>query len=310
MRRTTTATIAVALACAAPVLAMAAGPGHPRGKEPLRAHPPMHASLKLLYHGGPVMRHNTTYAIYWVPPGRTIAATYRRSIDRYLRDVAAAHGAQNNVYGTLTQYGDATGAIANESAFAGSTVDTSPFPPALCKPYSGVTACLTDGQVRSEVASVIAAHRWHADASTLFILLTPKGVGGCETRSTMSCAFTAWCAYHSNVGTGPGATVYTFVPYGETDPNGCGIPEHPVGYEADATINTLSHEHRESIGDPFGDAWTDSNGAESSDKCAWSFGRAIGSTRTGRYTNLINGHGYMLQMEWSNRSRSCVQRGQ
>ncbi len=310
MRRSTTATLLAALACAAPVLASAMHATHPRGKEPIRAHPPARAALNLLYHGGAVMHHNTTYTIYWVPPGEKIAPTYQRAVTRYLTDVAAAHGTTNNVYGTLTQYTDHGGPVLNESTFGGTTIDTRPFPVAVCKPYPGVKSCITDAQVQAEVASVIADRGWKPNAETLFILLTPKGVGGCERASLMSCAFTSWCAYHSNVGTGTKATLYTFVPYGETAPDGCGIPEHPVGAEADATINTLSHEHRESIGDPFGDAWTDRNGAESSDKCAWSFGRAIGSTRTGRYTNLINGHGYMLQMEWSNAARSCVQRGQ
>jgi hypothetical protein len=39
------------------------------------------------------------------------------------------------------------------------------------------------------------------------------------------------------------------------------------------------------------------------------FGTAIGSTSTGPYNQLINGHPYELQREYSNATRSCVLTG-
>ena len=46
----------------------------------------------LFYHGGPVMRTNTTYAIYWVPPGYFVSSGYVSIIDQYFANVAADSG--------------------------------------------------------------------------------------------------------------------------------------------------------------------------------------------------------------------------
>jgi len=59
----------------------------------------------LSYHGGPVMRVNKTYAIYWQPLGYSFSANYKTLIDRYFADVAAASGANTNVYSVETPRG-------------------------------------------------------------------------------------------------------------------------------------------------------------------------------------------------------------
>ena len=89
----------------------------------------------------------------------------------------------------------------------------------------------------------------------------------------------------------------------DTVPAACDAGYYPNGQstEADPTINVVSHEHRESINDPLGNAWYDRRGYEGSDKCAWNFG-----TLTGDYNQTINGHHYALQQEWSNASSGCA----
>jgi hypothetical protein len=306
-RRLIGATLAVLAVGAA--AAPATGAARLRGKVPLRGAPRAGArATNLTYHGGLVMHANRTYTIFWIPPGFTVAGRYRGAVNRYLSDVATASGTTANVYAPLSQYFDKAGPITYTSTFGGTATDITPFPAGGCRPTTGLVACVTDKQVRAEVQRVARERGWVADATSLFVLLTPRAVGACESRTSTSCAFTAWCGYHSNIGTGPTATLYTLVPYGETAPGSCGSREHPTGAEADATINTLSHEHREAISDPFGDAWFDAAGREGSDKCAWNFGKAAGTTPGGAYTNLINGHPYYLQTEWSNASRACVQR--
>jgi hypothetical protein len=47
-------------------------------------------------------------------------------------------------------------------------------------------------------------------------------------------------------------------------------------------------------------------GNEIGDKCAWNFGTALGSTGSGEYNQVINGHDYYLQQEWSNVSSGCA----
>jgi hypothetical protein len=60
--------------------------------------------------------------------------------------------------------------------------------------------------------------------------------------------------------------------------------------DADATINVASHEHRESINDPLGNAWYDRRGAEGSDKCAWTFSGTVS----------IGGQDWKIQGNFSN----------
>jgi hypothetical protein len=280
----------------------------PAGSVPLRT-APLVTSGRLIYHGGPVMRTNKTYAIYWVPRGRSVIAGYRSIINRYLHDVAADSGGSQNVYSTLTQYSDSTGLIAYSQTFGGSTTAKTAFPSNGCPTYSGLKVCLTDAQVVAEVRAVIAAKGWTAGPTHAFFLFLPKSVGTCDDPSGSSCAFTSYCAYHSVSGSGPSRVVYANVPYADTDPAVCGAGARPNNSDADDTINLASHEHREMIEDLDGDGWYDSAGNEGADKCAWKFGTPLGSTASGEYNQAINGHFYFIQEEWTNARMTCVQRG-
>jgi hypothetical protein len=299
-----------ALICVLLAFPAAAG-GRIHGIAPIRGHraPPASDRLLLSYHGGPVMHASTTYVIHWIPAGFRVAAGYRAAIATYLRDVAADSGRVTNVYSTLTQYGDTTGKAAYNVRAGGSTTDTTAFPASACHSPAGLRACLTDLQLRAEVTRVRLAHGWPSGTRTLYLLFLPRGVGACDTTAGGSCAFSGFCAYHGSTGSGPTLTLYAVMPYAETQPSACGVQQHPVGRDADATINVLSHEHREAITDPLGNAWYDADGYESSDRCAWNFGPAVGGPAGRRYTNLIHGHGYWIQQEWSNAGRACVQRG-
>src|SRR5262249_21662458 len=89
----------------------------------------------------------------------------------------------------------------------------------------------------------------------------------------------------------------------------CASGQSPNGNPAaDSVLNNVAHEHNETISDPLGTAWYDNAGREIGDKCHQKFGKSIGSTSSGQYNQLINGHGYYLQMLWSNRAKGCVLR--
>jgi hypothetical protein len=269
-----------------------------------------------------VMRANTTYAIYWIPSGPTgcngnpcsVDANYRSTIDRYLADVAAASGRTDNVYSTDTQYYDSTGAIDYRSTFAGSIVDTNPFPVGGCHDGTN-TLCLTDQQIEDEIQNVLTANGWHGSTTTLFFLMTPDGVGSCFDGGSTECTSTAktgYCAYHSGFFDLSGEPVlYANEPYDATI-SGCFDSSHgqgtPNGGDADATINTISHEQNEAVTDPRGNAWYAPGGDENGDLCAWQFGPSLnGSSGAGAYNQVINGHQYSLQMEWSNDGSACLQ---
>ena len=259
----------------------------------------------LTYHNGPVMHTNKVYAIYWVPSGYTVDSGYESLINRFFTDVAADNGKSSNVYFAGTQYYDTTGNVGYSSSFGGSAVDTSALPASGCRD-SYTTVCVTDAQLQAEIAKDIKANGWTANSSTEFFMFTAKGIGSCYGSS---CAFTQYCAYHSWIGSGSTATLYANMPYADTVPSGCDSGQHPNNDDADATLNVTSHEHNETITDEQGNAWYDRSGNEDGDKCAWNFGSALGSTPYGQYNQVINGHDYFLQQEWSNHSSGCVLTG-
>jgi hypothetical protein len=259
----------------------------------------------LSYHNGPVMHTNKTYAIYWVPAGYTVSANYESLINGYFQNVAADSGKTSNVYFATTQYYDNTnGHISYNSSFGGFVVDTNPLPANGCSD-SYTSVCLSDAQIQAETDRVATAQGW-ARSGAEFFMLTAKGIGSCAGSS---CAFSQYCAYHSNFNATAGNTLYANMPYADTVPAACDAGQHPNGDDADATINVTSHEHNETITDMLGSAWYDKRGYEDGDKCAWNFGTALGSTSYGQYNQVIGTGKYYLQQEWSNKSSGCVLTG-
>jgi hypothetical protein len=258
---------------------------------------------RLVYHGGPVMRTNTTYAIYWAPAGFGYQSGYESSLDRFLGNVAADSGKLSNVYAISTQYSDSSGPIAYRSAFAGSFHDSSPYPAGGCddSPYASV--CLTDAQIQAELQAFTSANHLPVNGTTVYFLFTPLDVGSCFDSTSTGCSYRQYCAYHGNAGT----LIYANMPYADQNKaNGaCDIEPHPNGNQADATINVTSHEHIEAVTDPYGTGWYDAGGYEIADLCAWNFGSQLGSTQSGAYNQTIANGLYELQQEWSNSAGGC-----
>jgi PKD repeat protein len=269
-------------------------------------------SHTLDYHGGGVMHSSVTYNIYWLPSGEQYGATasdstaFEAGLDGFLTDVGSDSGQRTNVYASDAQYTDSSGRATYDSHFAGSIVDTQPFPASGCSD-PGYSPCLTDGQVIAEVDRVVAAQGWTRGPTHLFVLYTPQGVGSCFAANSgaADCAYSGYCAYHSGFGTqGAGETLYANIAYAD-DPN-CSSGESPSGSAAiDSAANLVSHEHNEAITDPWGDGWWEtSTGEEDGDLCAWDFYGAAG-TAGAQYDQTIAGHHYFLQPEWSNADPSA-----
>ncbi len=300
-----TALLAVSATAA---LADAPSPDNPAGRsnDILGIVAPLHAAghgggggSNLTYHGGPVLRTNRTVAIYW---GTGFASGYQSTINTYFTDVATASNTLTNVYSVETQYYDSTGPIAYSSTSGGWIVDTTnPVPDDCTDTVSATNSCVSDNAIRAEVARAVP----NPDGHTIYFVFTGKGVGSCYSSS--SCAFSSYCAYHSNFTASGKTYIYANQPYADTVPSACDSGNHPNGAatEADATINVTSHEHREAINDTFGNAWYDRRGYEGSDKCAWNFGTLTGPD----YNQTIGSHHYILQQEWSNAASGCLLHG-
>lgn len=258
----------------------------------------------LQYHGGPVMHTNSTYAIFWFPPGATASAGYRRLITGYLQNVAADSGKLSNVYASTTQYWDTQGPIVYQSSFGGAIADGNPFPASGCT-LAGTSVCLTDAQIQQEVLNILPSGTPIGLASVFFVIL-PQNVGSC-LDSTMCTQPGGFCAYHSQIFLATGGEIlYANIPYA-AGLLGCGSIASPNGDDADAAISLVSHEHSEAITDPNGDAWYDVLGRENGDICRYNYGTALGATVYGRFDQVIGTGVYETQTEWSNTSASCAQ---
>lgn len=266
--------------------------GNRNGLAPLATNP-------LIYHGGPIMKSSKVFTIFWIPAGYSVSTTYKSLINRYFKDVAAASGATSNVYYTQKQYYMSGPVyVSGKTVFGGTYTDTTTFPASGCDLYGTVIKCLTDSQIKAAIKRAIATKGWTANATNMFFLFTPDGVGSCAGGQ---CAYTDYCAYHGY----SGAIIYANQPYTDTYADACGVPKSPSGdVAADSTINAASNTHRAAINNYRLNAWFDSDGYEGADKCAWNFG-----SLTIGYNQTINGHRYVLQKEWSNHSNGCVLSG-
>lgn len=270
------------------------------------------------YNGGPVMASNTNYTFYWDPASApAYPAGYQAGVNRYLEDLAHDSGGHENVDSVSAQYNDAAGEYANyNSHFGGAILDTDPYPANGC---TRAAICLTDAQLRAELTSYLTAHGYPRDLANEYFMLTPPGVEDCFEKAGRECSVGAshavYCAYHSNIVLGAEEIVYANDPYVSGNP-GCDDGNHPNGVSDGVLEGGLSHEHNESITDPEpNNAWTDfgGSGGENGDKCrvfeeGKEFGTPLGTIAGAKYNQVINGHFYWYQQEWSNQTNQCLQR--
>jgi len=275
------------------------------------------------YNGGPVMPSNTNYAIYWRPSSApSYPAEYRAGVDTYFKDLAHDSGGHQNTDSVSSQYNDWEGDHASyDSQFGGEFLDTNPYPANGCKQ---ATICLTDEQLEQELEKFIEANKLPTDLQHEYFLLTPPKVEDCFEASGGKCSAgaknAAYCAYHSAFNASTGVVVYANDPY-VTGNFGCDDGNHPNGTTSDGVIEGgLSHEHNESVTDPEPNSgWADLSreGAEIGDKCRTfapgsEFGTPLGEVVVGgkkyKYNQVIDGHYYWYQQEWSNEGKQCKQR--
>jgi hypothetical protein len=288
--------------------------------QPLRGSPPAAQRFdaffsNLDYNGGPVMPSNNNYAVYWDPPGApTYPSDYEPGINRYFEDLAHDSGGHENVDSVSAQYNDAAGQFANyQSRFAGALIDTDPYPANGC---TRAAICLTEPQIQAELASYIGAHGLPADLTHMYFVITPPGVESCFEKRGRTCSAgsskPAYCAFHASFPFGGGEVIWADQPYVTGNPD-CDDGDHPNRTTADGALQGgLSHEHNEAITDPEPNGgWADFGsgpGDEEGDKCSFENGPALGTVNGAGYNQVVDGHFYWYQEEWSNQSHSCLQR--
>ena len=234
--------------------------------------------------------------------------------------VAPRSGASTGSSGAARAAGPSGSLPANpfKATFGTGFVDTGAYPPDQELGNSGgcsftntnlgpgdptYTYCLTDAQVQAELERVIQANGLPSNDSAVYFVMLPAGVDECDgpngESSSNGCADTDFCAYHSSVGVGSGP-LYAVQPY--ADVTGCTSGESPnSNAPADDLLNVLSHEHNETITDPFGDTWITAQGDEVGDLCASpdKFGSATGGSPGAEHNQTIGAGSYWLQDEYA-----------
>jgi hypothetical protein len=101
------------------------------------------------------------------------------------------------------------------------------------------------------------------NAHVQFVVMTATG-------NSMRGFGTQWCAWHSSTSSSIGTIAYTYLPYITDAGSSCGANFNGMGPTAGITM-VGGHEIAEAETDIFpSGGWTDGNGAENADKCAWS----------------------------------------
>ena len=222
-------------------------------------------------------------------------------------------------------------------------VDTRGYPPldkTNCKGTSEPT-CLTDAQVESELQRLIDADGLPADGprsaselasnAPIYFVVLPPDVNVCFGAGQPNvCSDSTFCAYHSSfTDSSRDQVLYAVIPTVLTttpsnakscQTDGNSAVQEPNGTVADVVASYMSHEDNETITDPLGTGWWDPvSGNEEGDNCNFfgsfapakgtnpdAFAPALGGTPGGTlYDQLINGHAYYTQSEWSNGDGNC-----
>jgi hypothetical protein len=276
------------------------------------------AGGQLCYHGGSVMTVSQTYAIYWLAPGchfeslcsgssgpNSTDGQYESIVNSYLPRVG-----NTSFYNILTQYSVSGQTIQNSSTFGGYCVDATPYSEVGGGSAGTSASPLIDSDLEAEIANALSVCHWSGsppsvNGTTAFFIFTGLDVESCFDSSHSDCSATDtngnadYCAYYSynNLAAAGSSAIYSNIPDMSAF---CNAGSYPSGDSyADNVRNIASHEHFESVSDPFLTAWYDASGLEIGDKCAWQFGASGSSV-------ALDGTGFRLQEEYSNADANCV----
>jgi hypothetical protein len=141
---------------------------------------------------------------------------------------------------------------------------------------------LRDSDITTIVTSYINAHGG-AQPNAVYFVLTSSDVN--ETSGFC----TRYCGWHTNGAINGVDVKYSFVGNANRCLSGCAAQTTSPNGNAgvDGMISVVAHEFEEALTDPDPrSGWTDANGSENADKCAWTFGQTPQLLASGAYYNV------------------------
>jgi hypothetical protein len=239
----------------------------------------------MTYHNGSVQHGQKVYTIFWNPPGTSFPTAYQSTINQFLQDLDGSP-----YYAIASQYTDSAGPVSTHLTFSGTWVDT-----ASALPSSPPTST----EMINEVLLATSTNNWTIDNNSLFMVYTPTGI-----------LSNSYCAYHSAATdtTNPSKHLpFALILYPQTLSTGTCLKYPPpfpnITQAIDSAIEETAHELIEAATDPFGGGWYLINtSGEIGDLCV----NRPGPRDSSGSDVQMNGHKYLIQMEWSNADSSCV----
>lgn len=243
----------------------------PNDHPSVQAAPQARAS-NLVYHNGPVIPAAHVVEIFWGPSWGTNGNP--GGLASELMGFFANFGTTGE-YNVITQYsGIQKTNLSNDYWIDG---------------VNPSNVAVTDAMIQAEVVNYFNASGHSPDASTIYEVFLPVGYYA-QIGTATSCGgpHLQFCAYHSNFSYGGVDVKYASMP--QPSCGGCQTSGWTTGQNFE---HFATHETREAVTDPDGNAWYDRQGNEADDKCAWS------------PTPFLDA-GYGYQYEWSNADSKCV----
>jgi hypothetical protein len=235
------------------------------------------------YYGGRVIGHVELDVIVWGSwsYGTGVPLAGKRSISSFLGGIA------NSKYlDWLNEYDTPTQHIGRGTLGGVYTIHP---------PRASDGARVTSAQIASVLRSLIGSGRIpKPTTSRMYVIFFRSGQ---QISTPFGNSATDFCAYHDTMSYASTTAYFAIVPY-ELRNRGC----QPASAPFDNVTTIVSHELVEGITDPGVGlnrvAWYDRNNGEIGDICA---GTSSPAAVTGG-----DGVRYVVQREWSNRSKSCI----
>ncbi len=239
------------------------------------------------YHGGPVMPGSVNlYFIWYGNFVKGAAASDSGETQTLLTTLFGPGGLGGSTWARINStYAGASQAVTGDFALADSAYD-----------YYSRGKNLTDDTVAWVVANAIGTHALPNDSNAVYFVLSSSDVD--ETSGLC----TKYCGWHSHTSLSGEDIKIAFVGNPDRCPSACEPqPASPNGSSgADAMASTVAHQVADAITDPDLNAWYDTGGNESADKCAWKWGPLTGNLGQGAYNITVAGHNWLIQMNWEN----------
>jgi hypothetical protein len=234
------------------------------------------------YHNGPVLQG--TVNIYYILYGNWASSQAGANAATILADFARSIGG-SPYFNINTTYGDTTGNVSGNVAFAGSISDS-----------GSLGTALTSANIQSLVSGALSTGKLPTDTNGVYFVLTAPGV-------TLPGFLTSFCGWHTYATLNGANIKYSFVG-NATGPSfgACAVQgTSPNGNPGvDAMISVIAHELEETTSDPNLNAWWDANGAENADKCAWRFGTYYAAAGGGFANMKLGTRDFLIQQNWVN----------